>query len=98
MSDEQQNNQPTYVQPTAKQGLIKDFFEILKTSWLLQVGILFIFLSVSYNIIAGGKLTMFGITIVDSFVPDNCNEQYDEYYDDDYNDSRYKNVDTLEAK
>lgn len=97
---EKVHQQPIYVQQqtNAKQGLIKDFFDILKGSWILQIGVLLVFLSVSYNIMAGGKLVMFGITIVDSIVRPDCNEQYNEHYDDGYHDGRYKNVDSLEAK
>tara|TARA_R110001606_G_scaffold61806_1_gene144265 strand:+ start:476 stop:796 length:321 start_codon:yes stop_codon:yes gene_type:complete len=89
--------QTVYVQQPRKSGLIEDFFAILKGSWILQIGVLLLFLSVSYNITAGGKLVMFGITILDSVVTEPC-KQFNEHYDKDCNDSRYKNVDTLEAK
>ena len=89
---EHEEQQPIYVQqaPT-KTNLIEDFFGILKGSWILQVGVLLVFLSISYNIMAGGKLVMFGITIVDSHVPDdNCMDYYNELYDEGYHDGRYK--------
>lgn len=83
-------------QQTPTVSLIENFLSVLRGSWILQIGILFIFMSVGVHIITGGKLIILGFTVIDSHLTEADCEEY--FTSNSYinTESKYSFIDTLE--
>ena len=58
--------------------LVENFIAVVKSSIILQLGILIFFTAISFVIVVGGGIKVMGFNIIESEVSDEVYKDYDE--------------------
>lgn len=67
----------------SKTDLIEDFIAVIKSSIIMQIGILAIFIAIAFVIMTGGGIKILGFNLIDSDVPAEVFENQQDYTDID---------------
>jgi hypothetical protein len=70
----------------SKTDLIEDFIAVIKSSIIMQIGILVIFIAIAFVIMTGGGIKILGFNLIESEVPE---EIFKEYESPDIHDTLY---------
>lgn len=63
----------------SKVALIEHFVSVVKSSIIMQLGILFIFVAIAFVIVAGGGIKVLGFSLIQSRVPIEVFEDLETY-------------------
>lgn len=63
---------------TDNDDLVENFIAVVKSSIILQLGILIFFTAISFVIVVGGGIKVMGFNIIESEVSDEVYKDYDE--------------------